>query len=132
MVIMATLSVLMVPRFLHNDATIPAQADQLARALRNTQSLAMTRGSAVTLDILSASSYSITDGTATLRDPGGRPLSFNLQHGANFTSGADIKFDTLGRPVLGTTLITAPQSWTLNGAATVSIEPVTGFVSVTP
>lgn len=122
----------MVPRFLHNDATIPAQADQLARALRNAQSLAMTRGSAMTLDIVTASSYAITDGTATIRDPGGRPLSYNLQHGVNFTSGADIRFDTLGRPMVGATLITAPQSWALNGTATVSIEPVTGFVSVTP
>ena len=37
MVILATLGAVALPRFAHNDATVPAQADQLGRAIRHAQ-----------------------------------------------------------------------------------------------
>jgi prepilin-type N-terminal cleavage/methylation domain-containing protein len=136
MVIIATLGVLLVPRFGHNEATVPAQADQLGRALRHAQTLAMNQGRGLTMDVQSATSYAITDGAtpAAIRDPGGEQQFYSLRNGVTVT-GTDIAFDSLGRPVNGGTLITASQSWTLSAganSATVSIEPVTGFVTVAP
>jgi MSHA pilin protein MshC len=132
LVIMATLSVLLVPRFSVREATEPAQADQLARALRHAQALAMSQATALTLDITSPTSYVISDGSSTIRDASGELLAYNLTNGVLLTAGGDLKFDTLGRPVSGSTLISSPQSWTLSGGASVTLQPVTGFVTVTP
>ncbi len=132
MVIMATLSVLLLPRFSHREATEPAQADQLARALRHAQALAMSQGRALILDVVSPSAYSITDGSSTIYDPAGELQSYSLENGVLLTAGGDLKFDTLGRPVNGSTLISTPQTWTLSGGASVTLQPVTGFVTVTP
>lgn len=131
-VILATLSVLLIPRFAHTDATIPAQADQVGRVLRHAQALAMAQGRALTFDVLSGTSYAITDGVSAIRDAAGEIQTYTLQNGVSFTAGADIKFDSLGRPMNGASLISAAQSWVLGGSATVTVEPVTGFVSVTP
>lgn len=132
MIIMATLSALLLPRFLHREATEPAQADQLARALRHAQALAMGQGRGLTFDVVSPGSYAITDGVSAIRDPAGELQSYNLEHGVLITAGIDLSFDSLGRPVSGGSLITSPQVWTLNGGASVTLQPVTGFVSVTP
>ncbi len=132
MVVMATLSVLLLPRFSHHEATEPAQADQLGRMLRHAQTLAMSQGRALTLDVISPTAYAITDGVTPIRDPAGELLSYTLQNGVLFTAGGDIKFDSLGRPVSGGSLTTTPQTWTLSGGASVSLQPVTGFVTVTP
>ncbi|MCO6412963.1 MAG: type II secretion system protein [Thiogranum sp.] len=131
-VILATLSVLLIPRFAHTDATVPAQADQVGRVLRHAQALAMAQGRALTFDVLSGTSYAITDGVSAIRDPAGELQTYALQNGVAFTAGADIRFDSLGRPMNGASLISAAQSWVLGGSATVTVEPVTGFVSVTP
>jgi prepilin-type N-terminal cleavage/methylation domain-containing protein len=138
MVILAAISALAAPRFVHHDATLPAQADQLGRMLRHAQSLAMSQGRPLTVDILSAASYAITDGASptatTIRDPSGQLQAFTLANGATL-SGADLAFDSLGRPLSGSNLITTVRSWTLasgGNTATVSVQPVTGFVSVTP
>jgi MSHA pilin protein MshC len=132
MLIVAALSVLLVPRFSHREATEPAQADQLARALRHAQALAMSQGRALTFDVISPVAYAITDGTAAIRDPAGELQSYSLENGVLITAGVDLKFDSLGRPVSGSSLITTPQTWTLSGGASVSLQPVTGFVTVTP
>ncbi len=137
MVILATLGALAIPRFAHNDATVPAQADQLGRAIRHAQAMAMSQGQAFTVDIQSATSYAITDGaTATpVRDAAGEEQLYTLINAVTL-AGADIEFDSLGRPLNGAALANAAQIWTLTGAggntASVSIQPVTGFVSVTP
>ncbi len=131
-VLLAGLGVVLLPRFAHQDATVPAQADQVGRVLRHAQALAMAQGRALTFDVVSASSYAITDGASTIRDPAGELQSYALQNGVVFTGGGDVKFDSLGRPMNGASLISAAQSWVLAGSATVSLEPVTGFVAVTP
>ncbi len=132
MVIMATLTVLLLPRFLHREATEPAQADQLGRMLRHAQALAMSQGRALTLDVISPATYAITDGVSPIRDPAGELQSYSLKNGVLITAGSDLKFDSLGRPVSGSTLITTAQTWILSGGASVSLQPVTGFVTVTP
>lgn len=138
MVILATLAALAAPRFVHHDATVPAQADQLGRIIRHAQALAMSQGRPITVDVQSASSYVITDGAtptpSTIRDPGGQLQAFSLQNGVTL-SGADLEFDSLGRPINGSNLVTTIQNWTLSGVsntAVVSVQAVTGFVSVTP
>jgi len=132
MIIMATLSALVLPRFLHRGATEPAQADQLARALRHAQALAMGQGRGLTFDVVSPGSYAITDGVEAIHDPAGELQRYDLEHGVLITAGSDLSFDSLGRPVSGGSLLTSPQTWTLNGGASVTLQPVTGFVSVTP
>lgn len=138
MVILATLATLAAPRFVHHDATVPAQADQLGRIIRHAQALAMSGGRPLTVDIQSATSYAITDGApptpSTIRDPSGRLQAFTLQNSATLV-GADLEFDSLGRPISGGSLLGSTQSFTVNGSgnsATVSVQPVTGFVAVTP
>jgi prepilin-type N-terminal cleavage/methylation domain-containing protein len=138
MVILATLAALAAPRFVHHDATVPAQADQLGRIIRHAQALAMSQSRPLTVDVQSATSYAITDGAtptpSTIRDPSGQLQAFSLQNGVTL-SGVDLEFDSLGRPISGSNLVTTIQNWTLNGssnAATVSVQAVTGFVSVTP
>jgi len=138
MVILATIAALAAPRFVHHDATVPAQADQLGRIIRHAQALAMSQGRPLTVDVQSATSYVITDGAtptpSTIRDPSGQLQAFSLQNGVTL-SGADLEFDSLGRPISGSNLVTNTLNWTLNGGsntATVSVQAVTGFVSVTP
>ncbi len=137
MVIIATLSALAIPRFVHNDATLPAQADQFARVLRHAQMMAMSQGRSLTVTIRSATDYAITDGTSTTaeRDASSEVQRYTLLNQVTL-SGADIEFDSLGRPLSGAALANTVQSWTLTGAgsntASVSVQPVTGFVTVTP
>jgi len=137
MVIIAALAAMAIPRFAHNDATVPAQADQLGRAIRHAQAMAMSQGRALTLDIQSATGYAITDGASATPLPGTSDEGhlYTLINGVTL-SGADLEFDSLGRPLNSATLANAAQSWTLTGVggntASVSIQPVTGFVSVTP
>ncbi len=137
MVILAAISALAAPRFVHHDATVPAQADQLGRTIRHAQALAMSQSRPLTVDVQSASSYVITDGAtipSTIRGPSGQLQAFSLRNGVTL-SGADLEFDSLGRPINGSNLVTTIQNWTLSGSsntATVSVQPVTGFVSVTP
>jgi len=137
-VILAAISALAAPRFVHHDATVPAQADQLGRILRHAQALAMSQGRPLTVDVQSASSYAITDGAtptpSTIHDPSGQLQTFSLVNGVTL-AGADLEFDSLGRPISGGSLVTTPQNWTLSGGsntASVSVQAVTGFVSVTP
>ncbi len=121
-------------RWAPGDQSLSAQADLLARNLRHTQAMAMSRGVALTLDVQSPTTYAITDGTATIRDSAGAVQDYVLENGVTL-SVSDLKFDTLGRPLTGTGLLAAPRSWTLSGessTATVLIQPLTGHVTVTP
>ena len=98
----------------------------------------MAQGRALTVEIQSATSYAITDGAipipSTLRDPSGQLQAFSLSNGVTLI-GTAVAFDSLGRPLSAGNLITNNQIWTLSGvsnSATVTVQPVTGFVSVTP
>jgi len=117
-------------------ATLNAQADQLARALRHAQSLSLAQGRSLKLNVLDATNYSISDaGGTTVTDPQAVVQTYTLVNGVTLT-GNDLDFDGLGRPVDATdNLITVARTWTLsaNGStASVNVEPLTGFVSVTP
>jgi prepilin-type N-terminal cleavage/methylation domain-containing protein len=134
LVIMAALAASLALRWSPEDSSLPAQADQFGRALRHAQALAMSQGRALTLDVQGATSYAITDGTTTIRDPSGEQQSFSLVNNVTL-AGPDVEFDSLGRPVNGASLASTAQSWTLSGdvkIATVTLQPVTGFVTVTP
>ncbi len=116
-------------------ATLNAQADQLARTLRHAQSLSLAQGRSLTLDVQSATNYIISDGGATITDPQGVVQTYTLVNGVT-VAGGDLDFDSLGRPIDATdNLITAARTWTLSvdgSIASVRVEPLTGFVSVTP
>ena len=92
----------------------------------------MSQGRALTLDVISPAAYAITDGVSPIHDPAGELQSYSLANGVLIAAGGDVKFDSLGRPLSGASLITAPQTWTLSGGASVTLQPVTGFVTVTP
>jgi hypothetical protein len=70
-----------------------------------------------------------------VRDSAGEEQAYTLINSVTL-AGADVEFDSLGRPLNGAVLGDTAQSWTLTGAggntASVSLQPVTGFVSVTP
>lgn len=121
-------------RWSPGDQSLPAQADLLARNLRHAQAMAMARGVALTLDVQSAGNYAITNGAATVQDSAGELQNFVLENGVTL-SVTDLRFDSLGRPLNGTNLMSVAQSWTLSGensVATVQVQPLTGFVAVTP
>lgn len=121
-------------RWSPGDQSLPAQADLFARNLRHAQTLATARGVALMLDVQSANNYAITDGVATVREANGQLQNFALDNGVTL-AGADLRFDSLGRPLNGVSLLDAAQSWTLSGensTAIVQLQPLTGFVTVTP
>ena len=69
-----------------------------------------------------------------VRDPSGQLQAFSLLNGVVLT-GADLTFDSLGRPISGGSLAESTQDWTLSrgsNTATISVQAVTGFVSVAP
>ena len=121
-------------RWAPGDQSLPAQADLFARNLRHTQAMAMARGVALTLDVQTATTYAITDGITTVVDSAGEAQGFTLDNGVTLST-TDLRFDSLGRPLNGAALMDTAQSWTLSGensTATVQIQPLTGFVTVTP
>ncbi|TCK16875.1 prepilin-type N-terminal cleavage/methylation domain-containing protein [Thiogranum longum] len=121
-------------RWAPGDQSLPAQADLLARNLRHTQAMALSRGVALTLDVQSPTTYAITDGAATIRDSAGALQDFVLDNGVTL-SVSDLKFDSLGRPLSGASLMSTTRSWTLSGEssiATVLVQPLTGHVTVAP
>jgi len=122
-------------RWSPGSSSLNAQADQLARTLRHAQSLALAQGRSLTFDVQSATTYAITDGVATITDPQSVVQNYTLANGA-ILAGGDLDFDSLGRPIdVANNLITAAQTWTLSAGgatATVSVSPLTGFVTVTP
>jgi prepilin-type N-terminal cleavage/methylation domain-containing protein len=134
LVLLATLAGTLYTRSLSDAPRAGAEAAQLARALRHAQALALGQGRSLTLDIQSASAYVISDGVSAIRDPQGETQAFALDTGIAL-AGNDIQFDGLGRPVSGGNLIAAAQSWILSGSGTsftVSVQPLTGSVAVTP
>ena len=135
LLLLAILSTSVFLRWSPGSVTLNAQADQLAATLRHAQALALAQGRGLGLTIQSANAYAITDGTAVITDPQGVRQAFTLANGATL-SGNDLRFDSLGRPIdASSNLIATARSWTLGAdgsTATVRVEPVTGFVTVTP
>ena len=136
--VLILLGILMSSLYLRGSPSTPslnAQADQLARTLRHAQSLSLTQGRSLTLEVQSTTNYVVSDAGATITDPQGTVQAFTLVNGVTL-AGGDLDFDSLGRPIDATdNLIATAQTWTLsvNGSTTsVRVEPLTGFVSVTP
>lgn len=129
--------------------TISAQTDLFVRHLRHTQLLAMN----VNVDIpqsalrvtVAAGSYSTICPSSTnagtlcatantvIREPAGHQLlSETLDHSV-VLSGADLDYDSWGRPVSGGALLSTARTFTLTGGGktyTVTVSPITGYISV--
>jgi len=135
LVLLGVLSASIYLRWTPAGASLNAQAGQVARTLRHAQAQALTQGRRLTFDVLSTSTYAISAAGAVIRDTQGLAQNYSLVNGVSLT-GADLDFDSLGRPVdAGGNLIAVAQTWTLSaagGSATVSIAPLSGFITVTP
>ena len=127
-----------------NELKLPAQADLLATHLRHIQSLALYWGQPLRLAIGSGS-YSVACVTASATSPcnnspvidpaTGESFSTTLENGISLAGTATTDFDSLGRPVSGGSLITGARSFTLSAGTptwTVTLSPLTGFVSSSP
>jgi prepilin-type N-terminal cleavage/methylation domain-containing protein len=136
LLLLAILGTSLFLRWTPGAATLNAQADQLAATLRHAQTLALAQGRGLTFSVQSTTRYTVTDGAGVITDPAGVRQDFTLSNGVSLTAGNNQEFDSLGRPIdAARNLLASAQSWTLSGdgsTATVSIAPVTGFVSVTP
>jgi prepilin-type N-terminal cleavage/methylation domain-containing protein len=118
------------------DKSVGYQADRLARDIRHAQMLAFTRSEKLTLTIASTTSYQVVDGGgAVITDPAkGGNFVQDLQNGVTISGGPSIAFDGLGRPTSGGAPAGASVSFTVSGdakVATVTVAPLTGFVTVT-
>lgn len=135
LVILGALAAFAVPRFSPSDNTVAAQADRLARDLRHAQALAMNQGRRLAFELPSAAAYRVTAGGSTITDPATQqPFLVALENTVS-VSGTGVSFDSLGRPVVAGSLLGVPRVYTLSGTsrtATVTLSPVTGFVTVSP
>ena len=137
LVILGVLSAYVLARWSPGDSAVHTEAAQLARDLRHAQALAMNTGTPLDFEPQGSSGYRVTDGTSIIQDPSrGGPFQHSLANGVNRggTCGT-VRFDTLGRPLSGGSLITAACTHTLSGpsvSSTVTLTPVTGFVTVSP
>ncbi len=134
--IIGSMAAIALPRWAPADTTVAAQADRLARDLRHTQSMAMHQGRTLTFDIQSASGYRVVDsGSLTVTDPATQqPFLVTMDNNVT-VSGTDTAFDSLGRPVASGSLLSTARVFTISGStntASVTLNPLTGFVSVSP
>jgi len=135
LLILSALAVYALPRWAPDDTTVAAQADRLARDLRHTQALAMNQGRTLSFEVVSAASYRAADSGTTVTDPATREnFLVTLDNGVTL-SGPATDFDSLGRPASAGSLLAAPRVFTVTGSnrsATVTVNPVTGYVAVSP
>lgn len=135
MIIIGVLAAVAAPRWSLNDATVHAQAAQVARDIRHVQMLAMSQGRTLTFQSL-GNGYRCTDAaSAVIIDPAAQqPFNVSLSDGVSLSAGS-VSFDSLGRPVSGGNPIASATAYTVAGAAqsaSITIAPVTGFVAVNP
>lgn len=131
MLVMAVLAAYVGTRWSFGDATVSAQAEQLARDLRHTQMLAMQQGRTLRLEA-TGGGYRVTDGASVILDPATQEDFIQALDSGVSLSGGPVEFDSMGRPVSGGSLAGAAVSFSLSGSsdtAAVSVAPVTGFVS---
>ena len=135
LVIIGVLAAIAAPRLSLTDSSVHVQAAQIARDIRHVQMLAMNQGRTLTFQSL-GSGYRCVDGTNTvITDPSSQQaFSFNLRNGVAL-AGGDLSFDSLGRPVSAGAPVGAAVGYSVSGgsqSSVVSVEPITGFVRVTP
>jgi MSHA pilin protein MshC len=144
LVILGVLSAYVAARWSPGDSAVHTEAAQLARDLRHAQALAMSLGTPLDF-VASGGGYSVTNSGSVIQDPArGSPFQHNLANGVNLggscTTGDTLRFDTLGRPMRGTVLTSfnlmdSTCTHALSGpsvSSTVTLIPVTGFVTVSP
>jgi len=135
LVLMGSLSAAIFLHWTPGSASLNAQAGQLARTLRHAQALALGQSRRLTFEVQSTTAYAISDAGTVITDPQGLSQTYSLVNGATLT-GSDLYFDSLGRPVDSSgNLIASAQNWTLSAGgstATISVTPLSGFVTVTP
>jgi prepilin-type N-terminal cleavage/methylation domain-containing protein len=133
--IISGLAAMVVPRFNNSDNTVLAQAHRLARDLRHAQSMAMNQGRTLVFNVQSTTAYRVSYGGSTVINPATQqPYRVTLDNDATL-SGTDTEFDSMGRPSLAGNLLAGNRVYTLSGnsrSAMVTLNPVTGFVSVSP
>ena len=134
--IIGSMAAIALPRWAPADTTVAAQADRLARDLRHTQSMAKHQGRTLTFDIQSATDNRVADsGSLTVTDPATQqPFLVTMDNNVT-VGGTDTAFDSLGRPVASGSLMSTARVFTVSGnasSATVTLDPLTGFVSVSP
>jgi len=140
--LMAILAAIAIARWPGVNLNLNAQAQQLANDIRYTQSLAMTRGQRYRLNLLTATTYSITDlsGNAVGNNVTGNNT---VTYGTGITKGTTsnlpnnlIAFDGQGIPYIdatAATALTATASISLTAGSvtrTLQISPETGRVIV--
>jgi len=135
LLIAGILGAYLVPRLDIAGTSVTADATALGRDLRHAQALAMNEGRTLTFATVGSSGYRVADsGGTTITDPDGhQPYQVALGNGVA-VSGGPVRFDSLGRPVDGTgSLLGSPTVLSVSGNGhtdTVTVTPVTGFVSV--
>lgn len=147
MVITGILAAYAVGRYYTPDAvTGSSQAQRFARDLRHAQMLASTWGRQLVVTV-TGTGYSVGCATAStapctaatptpVTDPAtGAAFNVTLQDGAQFTVTGTVRFDSMGRPSTGSAPSAAAVSYTLSAGGsswTVTVNPVTGLVTVAP
>ncbi len=117
-----------------SSGSLHAQAEQLARDIRHTQAIAMSQNMRLQLAV-SGATYAVTNSGSPIADPSGSG-NFNetLRDGVS-ASGGPIVFDSWGRPLNGSNLASSSISFTVtsgSNSSTVTVQPITGYVSVSP
>lgn len=134
-ILIGVLAAIAVPRFSLTDSSVHAQAAQIARDIRHVQMLAMSQGRTLTFESLGGGYRCVDAGSTVITDPASQqPFNFTLSNGVTLSAGS-LSFDSLGRPVNAGTLLAAAVTFNTSGDAqnaTLSVSPVTGFVTVTP
>lgn len=139
LVFLAVFTVFGLVRFQPAEATLPTQADRLARDIRHMQALALAQGQRLQL-VASGLAYRVCPAAATPCDPAnaivdparGAPFDVALENGVS-VSATTLVMDSLGRPLSGGALSAVDVAFTLSGGAqtsAVTVSRLTGFVSV--
>lgn len=135
LVIIGMLAAYVVPRLDMGGTSAAAEAEGLSRDLRHVQEMAMTEGLTLALQPSGTGYTVVSSSGTTVTDPAThQPFQVALKNGVTL-SGATVRFDSMGRPVTAAgTLVGSATSLALSGGGhsdTVTVSPVTGFVSVT-
>lgn len=129
-----------------SDRAAMTHADQLRRDFAHAQALALSWGVSLRFSIAAdKKSYSFICRATAVNTPctvlntkpidpaTGAEFSVTLAEGVLISPGAGtLDFDSMGRPISGSTLLSASNVYTVSGAAktvTVTVQPITGFAA---
>jgi prepilin-type N-terminal cleavage/methylation domain-containing protein len=134
MVMLGILAAYVAPRLNISESNTGSQAELLAQNIRHAQAIAVAQHKTLTVEVASGS-YSVKEGASIINDPrSGAAFSVTLEDSVSASTGS-VDLDYLGRPLTSGAFITSDTTFTLSGgsvSSTVSVTPVTGFVTVSP